>query len=303
MGDEEIAALVTSGFVPVAVDQHLHRRLRGAEGRLFRSLVRQAGAAGHRAQGYYAATAEGRLLAFRHTLDPGEVRKLLRDALARFRGPDAARRPAAAPFAAVSPAGRGLPLTPPRDGLVLDVTTRVLGGYDTPRTARERILHSTLGRDHVWVRPDEAAHLARGAWPASLTRRLARFHFVDNTRGEPPMWGDSEIVALAATCGGGRISGRVRLETGDGERSCDAAFRGTVAVRGGAVTDLDLVARGYFRGHGEDNAGAPRGTYPVGIRVRLARSARPIDHVPPGGARRSGIRRGLRDYLGLERAS
>jgi hypothetical protein len=95
----------------------------------------------------------------------------------------------------------------------------------------------------------------------------------------------------------------VRIESADGERSCDAAFRGNVAARAGAVTDLDLVVRGLFRGHGEDNPGAPRGTYPVGIRVRLGHGARPIDHVPPGGARRSGIRRGLCDYLGLERAS
>ena len=42
-GNPEIAALLATRFVPVAIDQHIHRRLNGAEGRLFADLVTSAG--------------------------------------------------------------------------------------------------------------------------------------------------------------------------------------------------------------------------------------------------------------------
>ena len=45
--------------------------------------------------------------------------------------------------------------TPPDGGLIVDVTTKLLGGYEKGERNAERNLNS-LGRDHLWLRPDEA---------------------------------------------------------------------------------------------------------------------------------------------------
>src|SRR5262249_13267103 len=71
-------------------------------------------------------------------------------------------------------------------------TTKVLGGYDASNH-RSRHRLDSLGRDHLWLRKDEAKALARGELSESLTRRLVRFHLVDSTRGEPPMWRADEV--------------------------------------------------------------------------------------------------------------
>ena len=73
------------------------------------------------------------------------------------------------------------------------VTAKVLGGYDETSDEWERIFQSALSRDNLWIRKDEHQSLVRGELPDSLKRRIARFHLIDNTRGEPPMWDDADI--------------------------------------------------------------------------------------------------------------
>ena len=53
-------ALLKGRFVPVAVDQHVHRRMRDEEGEFFARVLRQAGRGlGGRSQGVYLFTADG----------------------------------------------------------------------------------------------------------------------------------------------------------------------------------------------------------------------------------------------------
>jgi hypothetical protein len=265
-------------FVPVAVDQHVHRQRKDQEGEVFAKVLKQAGRGldGY-SQGVYLFTADIKLLAFANTADATGVRRLTEIALKKF------DPKAPAIHLADAPASPVLPL-PPEGGLVVDVITKVLGGYD-PNDPRTKRFRESLGRDHLWLRKDEALALARGTLPESLVRRIVRYHLVDNTRGEPPMWRDNEIKNLDVTLRDGRLSGSVHLETQSKDRGYLAELFGFVGMKDGHVTRVDLVAKGMFWGQGPFTRGAPSGQYPLAVAFRLTDGDRPADRVPPQGAR------------------
>ena len=288
-GNPEIAALLATRFVPVAIDQHIHRRLNGAEGRLFADLVTRAGKfLDGPAQGFYVFTSTGELLAFRHTLDPFVVKQMLVSALAR-------------------PESRSLgfgwnepvedcdsPFKAPAEVVVLDVVSKVLGGYDEPSGDHERILRSSHGRDRFWIRDDEVASLSEEIVPDSMLSRMARFHLVDNTRGEPPMWRADQVRSAEAVLRDGRLVGSIRIDTARGRRGYEASLLGFVDVEDGVLTQFDVVARGLAWGRGYHNYGAPRGKYPLAVRFTMSQGAWPFNAVPPGAARTRAS-----EYLGV----
>jgi len=265
-------------FVPVAVDQHLFRTRKDAEGELFARVLKQAGrnTDGY-AQGVYLFTAQGDLLGFSNTADAGQVKALLEKALKKF-------DPAApAPKLPDARADEALP-PPPAGGLVLDVTAKLLGGYDPGDERGQRYLKS-LGRDHLWLRKDEAEALARGTLPDSVKVRLVRYHLIDNTRGEPPMWGEAEVKKLELTLRDGKLTGTVHLETKSGDRGYKADLLGFLEAKDGKVTRFDLLARGEFWGEGTFTRGAPKGKFPFAVAFSLADPSAGASKVPPQGAR------------------
>jgi hypothetical protein len=151
--------------------------------------------------------------------------------------------------------------------------------------SRERILQSSHGRDHCWVRDDEVTAISDGIMPASLLNRMARFHLVDNTRGEPPVWRADQIQAASAELRDGRLTGSVQMQTARGRRGYAASLYGLVSVERGELVEFDVVARGVAWGRGYFNGGAPRGRYPLAVRFSLASGVWPHDAIPPGSAR------------------
>jgi len=267
----------------VAVDQHVHRRLADAEGKLFASVLKQAGRGlGGTSQGNYLFGPDGKLLAFANTADADHVKRLMATALKKY-------DPAGAPVAL--PAKSPVLFEPPAGGLVVDVTCKVLGGYEkggrVDRAARE-----ALGRDHLWLRKDEAEELALGTLPPGVKARIARFHLIDNTRGEPPFWRADEVKQLEMTLKDGRLSGTVHLETKPGDRGYRAKLLGVVKVECGKVTRLDVVALGEYWGEGTFTRGAPPGKFPFAVAFTLSPGTSAADRVLPGAARGN-----LRGYL------
>lgn len=264
--------------MPVAVDQHIFRSRKDAEGELFASVLKQAGRGtdGY-SQGVYLFTAEGKLLAFSNTADAKQVKGLLEKALKKF--------DPSAPMPKLAEAKAGEVLAPPpAGGLVVDVTTKMLGGYAADDARGQRYLKS-LGRDHLWLRQDEAEALAKGVLPESVKQRLVRYHLIDNTRGEPPMWGAAEVKKLDVTLKDGRLTGTVHLETKAGDRGYQADLLGVLDTKDGKVTRFDLLAKGEFWGEGSFTRGAPKGRFPLAIAFSLARSETGVSRVPPQGAR------------------
>lgn len=278
LADEEILKLLHTRFVPVAIDQHIHRRLRDAEGDLFARVLKQAGRdLDGRSQGNFLFSPDGKLLAFANTADAGHVKRLMKTALAKFdpsvrgEGIDATTKPPAL-------------FEPPEGGLVVDVTCKVLGGYEKEaRTSKEA--REALGQDHLWLRKDEAEALAQGKLLDSVQQRIALYHLIDNTRGEPPLWRSGEIKHLDMTLKDGRITGTVHLETKSGHRGYRAKLLGFVKAEAGKVTRFDMVVRGDFWGEGTFTRGAPQGKFPFAVAFTLADDTCAADRVLPGGAR------------------
>jgi hypothetical protein len=165
------------------------------------------------------------------------------------------------------------------------VNAKVLGGYEPTDDEWRRIFQSALSRDNLWIRKDEHEALVRGELPESLKRRIARFHLVDNTRGEPPNWDASDIRKLDLRLVDGKLTGSVELATKSGDRGYVADLLGFVETRDGRVVRLDMVAKGWYWGEGPFTAGAPKGRFPLAVAFSLASGEEEADRVPPQGSK------------------
>ena len=277
--------MLRDDFVPVALDQAYERRRKDAIGEFYRKLAGQSPRKdfSRTTQGFYVATANGELLLYNNNRDPKKVRRLLEEALREFANTEPGNDPIATPEAAdLDP--RYAP-KPPDGGFVVRVRARVLGGYAEPSNDWQRIFHTALSRDNLWVTAKEHQALVAGQLPRSLLRRLARFHLVDNTRGEPPMWRTDEVRALEVIRDGERIAGMVQLATSNGSRTYDTALRGRVRIEGDRVATFELFADGLFCGEGRYTKGAPKGQFPFAVAFELADQSDVADAIPPQGSR------------------
>ena len=80
----------------------------------------------------------------------------------------------------------------PADAAVLRVFSRI---DPLPEETPAKSLNRGVGRDHLWVLKREldeiVASLRRAdeaEAPSALSRRIVRFHLIDNVRGEPDLW-------------------------------------------------------------------------------------------------------------------
>ena len=274
--------LLRTKFVAAAVDCWYLDRAKDAAGEFYKKVVsqRQPFEPGVRStQGFYAFAPDGTLLRGWNNRNVPRMREYLERALKDFKpgaadALDAARDPR---FQRAIPEG----------AVVVDVYSKILEA-DWPPTDDEMIkpLRVSTGRDHLWILKDEIEVLAAGRFPERLAKRIARYHLIDNTRGEPPMWAPAEVKELAL----GMKGGRVRLESGDGDRTFAAAVAAVVEFREGKLATFDLVARGKFAGEGQFTRNAPRGPFTLWIAFTLSKGGEAAKVAPQGA-------RDLRGYL------
>ncbi|MCA9189690.1 MAG: hypothetical protein R3E01_24465 [Pirellulaceae bacterium] len=165
------------------------------------------------------------------------------------------------------------------------VHAKNLGGCEPTDDRWKQLFQSALSRDNLWITQEEHDALVRGEIPKALQERIARFHLVDNTRGEPPMWNTNEIRNLERALTRGYLTGSARLDTKRGDRGYDVQLKGKIEVRDGRVVRFDIVALGDFWGEGTYTRGAPKGRFPLAISFTLADGADIANHVPPQGSR------------------
>ena len=277
--------MLKTKFVPVAIDQAYQRRQKDTEGDFYRKIAGQGPRSNFRGttQGFYIATPAGQLLLYNNNRDPAKVRRLMHEKLQQFqRSGEAKKKVAAIETKRVD--ARYSP-KPPRGGLVVRVNAKILGGYE-PTTNRWRsIFQTALSRDNLWISKAEHQALAKGQLPTALQRRIVRYHLVDNTRGEPPMWRENEIRRLDLQLENGELRGSVLLRTANGKRGYEAKLRVRVEVKDGQVRRFDLVADGKFWGEGTYTRNAPKGKFPLAVAFRLADGKDIADRVPPQGSR------------------
>jgi hypothetical protein len=308
--------LATEDFIPVAADDWYQRRRADAEGAFFRKVADQGPRRGHGGatrQGIYCFTTSGKLLAYRNAQDAKLMRETVEQALKRFKGLPAAERRAASVPAPGKLDGRYARAVP-EGGLILRAYTRILDRDEEKGHVKGSCAFrggDAAARDHVWLKKDEWQALVPAdpkkgqtfAMPAALTRRLCRFHLLDNTRGEPAYWRPGEVrraelnwqvVAVDDSALTLELTGTALMST---DADAKAAARGyDVALRGRlrydrarkAVTELEVLAVGDHWGRSTYTPGNRPGRRPLGVVFELVSGRSPAERIPPQAAREGG---------------
>ena len=277
--------MLKTDFVPTAIDQAYQRRQKDTEGEFYRKIAGQGPRSNFKSttQGFYVATPAGKLLLYNNNRNVPRMRGLIKKALAEYRSSGAARtKVAPLKIQKVDPRYN---VSPPEGGLVVRVQAKVLDGYEESTSRWRHIFQSALSRDNLWISRGEHQALARGELPSSVKERIARYHLIDNTRGEPPMWKKDEIRKLDLKLKDGRLSGKVHLETAGKDRGFEGNILGFLETKGDRVSRFDLVVAGEFWGEGTYTRGAPKGKFPLAISFTLADGSDAADRVPPQGSR------------------
>ncbi len=301
--------------MPVAADDWYQRRRNDAEGAFFRAVANQGprkGAGGGTRQGIYVFTASGKLLAYRNAQDAEVMLETLRLGLRRWNAlPAGERKPGAVKVPALDKVDVRFTRTLPKGGLVLNVSTRILerqkkglvkGSCDSPGGDR-------AARDHVWLTRADWEGLVPAApkkgqsfpMPPAIAQRLLRYHFLDNTRGEPPYWGPEQVRKSSLTWTVESVTpaevrmklvGSALLATApkDAERGFDLSLLGYLTYDRArkVITRFDAVAIGDHWGDSDLTRGARPGRKPLGIVLELSPGTNPADLVPPQAAREAG---------------
>lgn len=318
--DAEIVRLAREEFVPVAMDDWYQRRRQDAEGRFFLGVADQGPRRGNGTrQGIYCFTAAGKLLVYKNAgQDPDVMREVFTEGLRKWRAlPETERRAGAVEVGEHGPLDARYARPLPTDGATVRVFTRLLGraGGAYVEAQSEPGKGNESARDHLWILPAEWRALLRPGMkagdvfpvPADLAARIAQYHLVDNTRGEPPFWTreqvrEQEMAVKVLEVAGSRVrlqfTGRVLASTGaeagGNARGFDARLLGNVEVDSArpSLERFDLVAVGEHWGNGPHTGGERAGRTPMGVAFELADGKAPGDRVAPQGAR------DWRDYIG-----
>ncbi len=323
--DPEVIKMASTEFVSVAADDWYQRRRQDAEGEFFRKVADQGprkGQGGSTRQGIYVFTPAGRLLIYRNNEDAGVMKNAIRQGLKEWHKlPADERAPGNLKIAAAAKIDKRYQRELPPGSLIVNVHTRILD-----KTEEGAYCHGSCGfpggdraaLDHLWLTPEDCKALIP-AQPAKdakfevsqrVTKRIARFHLVDNTRGEPPHWrpGDVRSARLFLTVAEVNDAGTtLRLEgscllasnadVAKAERGFDVQLQGTIHVdpTNKIIDRLDVLALGNHWGGSDLTRGARPGRTPLGIVFTLARGDQQADQVPPQAARDLG------NYLQAER--
>ena len=278
-------------FIPVALDQWYERRQQDAKGEFYRKIAAQGPRNNFEqtTQGHYICDATGMLFGFnRNHVDLSNVRKLMKKTVEEFD---------AASYENVKPIERGTPdsrfdVKPPADGLIVRVYSKILGGYEKTENDNEydAAFQKSIGQDNLWIQAEEKTALVKavkenGEVPAAIARRLARFHLIDNTRGEPPRWTTEEIESMKLKLTDGIISGSAKLKTADGARGYEAKLYGRIELDGDKLTRFDLVADGIHWGEGQHTGRGPKDKFPLAVTFQLVDGTKLEHQAVPHGAK------------------
>jgi hypothetical protein len=313
--DPRIIKILTDQFIPATGDDWYLRRQQDAPGELLRLVAEQgprAGQPGTR-QGRYAFTPSGQLLGFNNNRSTDRLLTMLEDALAAWHKLPKDARSSLAPQAADTASPRD-----PRFDRRLPAGTAIIRTYTRTLTWDEASQAYTAcapdgssptdgapvglatARDHLWLQPQEMASLIQALasvpvgdelpLPTPIAHRIARYHLVDNTRGEPDHWTAAQIRQLDLTLtrtgeSTASLVGDFHLATEDGARSYQGALAGDLKADADTLSHLHLIAIGDHEGISTYTPGARPGATPLGILFELVPSPTPSDQVPPQAAR------------------
>ena len=308
--DPRVVELIKTHFIPVAADDWYQRRRTDQTGLFFRSIVDQIRPQPDpkaSLQGLYIFTATGQLLGHRNSAKHVNLtQRVIEKALSRWNalGPFQTQpNSIAIPDLPTSVPNHRYAPEPPANATILRVVSRALDHdpnghliawqHDNPA----RGTHPAY--DHVWLLPQEINSIVELAdsqksfeIPVSVTNRLARFHLVDNTRGEPKHWKADELESVTLVAerqlNNSRqvkleLRGKFSLRDPESDIGYIGAWQGILEIDRSSrkVTQFNLFALGEHWGEGRWTPGARPGRTPLGIAIRLADGNGLGDKVPP----------------------
>gem|GEM_PF-2010120 len=229
---------------------------------------------GGTAQGFYVVGADGQGYAYSISgRQKDEFMRLLDEGMAKFRASPSV--PIKLDILPIKTWTR----TPPKDSLVVRTISRVL-----PLPAGADVRNTSIGRDHYWIFSEDVAEIknAKGTtfpMPTKMARRMARFHLVDNVRGEPNRWRYDNARVLDITMK--RLSptdysfeGLYKLTNmeaqGGKEKGIAGRITGVITLDSKTMraTNFEAFAEGYAWGDHVNTSGAPPGKFPIKIAFR-----------------------------------
>jgi hypothetical protein len=233
------------------------------------------------------------------------MRQVFKDGLKKWDAlPESRRKPGAVQVGDPGKVDAKYTRTLPPGGLVVRVNTRSLelkdGKYarltNCPTKGGER-----SARDFLWLTAAEVKQFAPAGMrpgrsfpvPAAVAQRIARFHLVDNTQGEPGYWKPEEVrqtrltltaESVTADAVDLRLDGTALLanhaDPAKATKGFDARLRGQLryapAKQAFERFDVAVVADRWSEGQ-------PKA--PIGIVFERADPDKPANRVPPQGAR------------------
>lgn len=191
------------------------------------------------------------------------------------------------------------PIDPAKD-IVVEVQSRALtekNGKITKWDSQGKVgADAALG--HLWIKQSEWAEFTKGMsllkvgqklpFPKRLTTRIAKFHLVDNTRGEGPAWKKDEIktaeLYLTKAPKGYGVVGKFKLETKDKTRAFSGVLRGVLILERGSAfrpASWNMTVYGKHSGEGRYTRNARPGAQPLAFTFGFLSKPKPLDLVPP----------------------
>lgn len=313
--DPAVIKMATEQFVPVCTDDWYTRRRQDAEGEFFRTMASAAGRkgeGGETRQGIYVFTADGTVLGYKNAgQDAAFMKTVFRDALKKFdRLPERQRSPGEVKVPNHGKLDPKYTRPMPKDGLVVRVSTRILDQKDDELRAGTCTMRGgdKASRDFLWLTNNEVKSLVPAdaksgqslPMPVAIANRIARFHLLDNTRGEPDFWKKDHVrtntmtltvTAVTADTIELRLDGAVLLATNadanKADRGYDVKLRGELrySKKTDAFDRFDVAAIGEHWGDQPYEGKARPGKTALGVAFSLVDVTKPGNSIPPQGVR------------------
>jgi hypothetical protein len=290
--DPEVQKRLKEQFIAVTGDDWYQRRRDDKEGEFFRSVVEQSPRReSHTKQGHYVLTAGGKLLGFNNNRGPERRLQMMREALEKWEQVREQEKGLTIP--GEGKADNRYHPELPEGGQIVKVMTRCLEERDGKL---RKMLDDQVGNltavDHLWLRREEIADLGQlvasggGQFPENVALRIAKFHLLDNTRGEPRSWKKNEIKECSLKVDAqGAISGNFSIVSEDGSMGYRGTIDGRLLVSGGRLERFEALVLGKHWGESRYTRGARPGKAPLGQVFQLSDGKLARDRIPPQGIR------------------
>jgi hypothetical protein len=235
--DDQLIARLGTEFIPVTANTQELQWRRSPAQKFYLSLVkntdsetlRKQWASSSDPQGMYILGPDGTPYGFTNDHEPKDIQRFINAGLKGYqkhppKQVEIKEADILAPWTVVPPAGSA----------VVRVFARI-----RPLPEKVRGLNRSIGRDFLWIYPEELESLKTQAeLPSSLVGRIVRFHLVDSVRGTPTLWSKNEVQAVRSEAHLLKQEGNVRSMA----FSIDFTM---VGRRQSALGDRERVQQGY----------------------------------------------------------